>query len=291
MSNFKEILGSQYPIVAMAMNRVSDITLAKAVNAAGAIASLSVFNYDKRGLAGLKQDLEDFGSRKIVVSLGVTELINPKILNVILESNVEFVELIPDTIGEFEDTVQKDIDKNTAIETLKSNGVKIFIKCIGENDIDTTATAILLKGNDGAGRGLFPTKKLFEYIRNKYPSLNIIVSGGVGTADDVKYYMDNGALAVGVGTLLAASQESRVSTETKLKMIEATSKDLRDFNSGAKQKSLIFTEIEDDYNHTYSLAAGVKNPTTGHIFAGNAVDQVTDIKPVADIINALVAKL
>jgi len=177
------------------------------------------------------------------------------------------------------------------VEALKSKGIKIFIKCIGENDIDPTATAIVLKGNDGAGRGLFPTKKLFEFIRNKYPTINIIVSGGVGTADDVKYYMDNGALAVGIGTLLAASEESRVSTETKLKMIEATSKDLKEFAVGAKQKSLIFTETEDDYNHTYSLAAGVKNPATGHIFAGNAIDQVTEIKPVADIINALVAKL
>jgi NAD(P)H-dependent flavin oxidoreductase YrpB (nitropropane dioxygenase family) len=291
MSNFKKILGSQYPVVAMAMNRVSDINLAKAVDAAGGVASLSVFNYDKRGLAGLDQDLEEFGHGRIIISLGVTELINPKILDLILKHTVEFIELIPDTTGEFDTTPQKNVDKKNTLAVLKSKGVKVFVKCIGERDVDTDFAGVILKGSDGAGRGLFPTKKLFEYIRNKYPTINIIVSGGVGTADDVKYYIDKGALAVGIGTLLAASQESKVSTETKLKMIESTSHDLREFNNGAKQKSLIFTETEDDYNHTYSLAAGVQNPSTGHIFAGNAIDHVTDIKPVADIINALVAKL
>lgn len=291
MINFTEILGSKYPIVAMAMNRVSDIALAKAVDAAGAVASLSVFNYDQNGLAGLKQDLDEFGHGKIVISLGVTELINPKILNTLLEYKIEFIELIPDTNGEFSVTDQKKIDKDTALKTLKSNGVKIFVKCIGEDEIDISATAIIIKGNDGAGRGIFPTKKLFEYIRNKYPTLNVIVSGGVGTADDVKFYMDNGALAVGIGTLLAASQESKISIETKLKMVAATVKDLSDFTSGAKQRSLIFSEVADDYNHTIGLSKGIHTPTIGHVFAGNGIDHVTEIKPVADIINALVAKL
>lgn len=291
MSNFTEILGSKYPIVAMAMNQVSDVTLAKAVSNSGAIPSLSIFNYEKTGLAGLRNDLEEFGSTKIVISLGVAELANQKVLDLLLEYKVEFIELIPDTKGEFESNLDQEHRKNTALDVLKKNNVKIFIKCIGETDVDINATAIVLKGNDGAGRGMFPTKPLFNYMRKKYPSLKIIVSGGIGNADDVKYYIDNGALAVGVGTLLAASKESKISIDTKLKMIEASASDLKEFTSGAKQKSLIFKETEDDYNHTKSLAAGIQSPNTGHVFAGNAIDYVTEIKSVADIINALVAKL
>jgi NAD(P)H-dependent flavin oxidoreductase YrpB (nitropropane dioxygenase family) len=291
MLNFTEILGSQYPIVAMAMNQVSDIKLAKAVSAAGAIPSLSIFNYYVRGLSGLKQDLDEFNGTKIVISLGVAELIAPKLLKLIVDYKIEFVELIPDTKGEFAHDPKKDADKHNALAMLKANGVKLFIKCLEDDDVDLTASAIIIKGNDGAGRGVSPTRTLFNSMRKKYPSMSIIVSGGVGTADDVKYYMDNGALAVGIGTLLAASQESKISIETKLKMIEATANDLGEFTVGAKQKSLIFKETADDYNHTHSLIAGITNPTTGHVFAGNAIDQVTEIKPVADIINALVAKL
>ena len=40
----QNLLGSKYPIIAMAMNKVSDVNLAIAVRKAGAIPSLSVFN-------------------------------------------------------------------------------------------------------------------------------------------------------------------------------------------------------------------------------------------------------
>ena len=296
-NKFKEVLGCKYPIVAMAMNQVSDINLAKAVRIAGGIPSLSIYTYPKDNkISKLEQDLNEyksiFNDLKIFVSIGVNELIIPELLKLIVDLNVEFVELINDGREEFDYDEDKNIKKVEAMKVLTANNIKIFTKCLSPIDIIPNIDGIIIKGIDGAGRGFYNTLKLFNHIHKKYPELDIIVSGGVGTAKQVQYYMENGALAIGVGTLLAASEESVVSTETKLKLVDATSNDLTRFSVGAKQNSIVFEEVEDtDYNHTKGLKLAIKNPQAGHIFAGTSIDNVTAIKPVAVIIKELTANL
>ena len=46
---------SKHPIIAMPMNGVSTVDLAIAVTRAGAVPSLSIFNYYESGRANLKQ--------------------------------------------------------------------------------------------------------------------------------------------------------------------------------------------------------------------------------------------
>jgi NAD(P)H-dependent flavin oxidoreductase YrpB (nitropropane dioxygenase family) len=150
----------------------------------------------------------------------------------------------------------------------------------------------VLKGNEGAGRGRYPTEKLFEHIQSKFPHLLIIVSGGISNADQVKYYIDRGAVAVGVGTLISACQESKISIETKHRMIKSSADNLTRFSDQAGQQALVFKKYNnDDANHTHSLSAGINNPINGHVFAGIAIDSITDILPVDTIIKSLVAKL
>lgn len=294
--NFKEILGCKYPVVGLAMNQISDIKLAKAVRSGGGVPSLSIFNYHYPDISQLITELDEYKSTfndlKIFLSLGISELINPNIVNLILSYNIEFIEVIMDGDDEFDRDEIKEQKKLETIQLLMDNKIKIFVKCLSGREILPNISGIILKGSDGAGRGFYNTDKLFDHLREKYPNLNIIVSGGIGSAEQVKSFMDRGALAIGIGTLFAASKESKISTETKLKLVEATVGDLSRFQTGAKSNSLVFKSVPDtDYNHTIGLKMAIVNPESGHIFAGKSIDNITSIKPAAEIILNLTAEL
>lgn len=288
-------LGSKYPIVAMAMNQVSDIKLAIAVRKAGAIPSLSIFNYaDNPGrlVSDLEAYYEEFGDYKVLLSLTVFQLISPKLFHLVSRHKVEFIEIIPDFRDEFPNHSVDNSIRNNVIDLLSNSGIKIFVKRNRDIDIPPNIAGIILKGVEGAGRGISPTAELFDELSKKYPHLDIIVSGGIGTAEQVKYYMDRGALAVGIGTMIAVAEECSISYETKTKLIDATSKDITRFDNGATQSAIVFKELEkDDFNHTTGLAQGIRNPEVGHVFIGTAIDYANEIKPVAEIISTLVERL
>jgi NAD(P)H-dependent flavin oxidoreductase YrpB (nitropropane dioxygenase family) len=278
----------RYPIVAMAMNQISDINLAIAVRKAGGLPSLSVFNYAKK-IEIIKNDIisyrKEFNDAKLLFSLGIPQLLNQNIVDIILTYKIEFIELIPDDKKEI--LLHRDIIDHVepTLQLLKNNGVKIFEKCITKNTVYKNIDGVILKSKDGGGRGELSLEDLFNNHIGKYP---IIVSGGIGTAEQVKHYISSGAIAVGIGTLLAASKESKLSEQTKLKMVEANSEDIRQFSKGVKQNALIFNEVEDDdYNHTLGIKSEVQNPGTGHVFAGKAIDHVNSIQSVSEIINNL----
>lgn len=283
-------LGSKHPIVAMAMNQVSDIKLAVAVRRAGAIPSLSGFNYST--IDQLETDFktyqQQFNDGLLLFSTSVDNLMDVTILNLVLQYKIQIVELIYDPEHKRITANEKD----NLFLILKQHGIKIFTKCLGGADIVSGITGVVLKGSEGAGRGRYPTEKLFEHIQSTFPHLLIIVSGGISNADQVKYYIDRGAVAVGVGTLISACKESKISIETKQQMICASANSLTRFLDQAGQQALVFAECnDDDSNHTRSLAAGINDPNSGHVFAGTAIDSITEILPVDTIIKSLVAKL
>lgn len=277
-------LGSKYPIIAAAMNQISDIKLSKAVRRAGGIPSLSIYNY-KNNFQGLVDDLTDykkeFNDLKLFLSIGDAELKIPAVLNLILKSKIEFIELIVEGTNTLE-----------SLQSITDNGTTVFVKCLSLDGVIPGINGVILKSNAGAGRGSESLDTLFEQIKTHHPDLKIIVSGGIGTSEQVKHYIDNGALAVSIGTLFAVSEESKISLETKLKIINSTSTNISQFKTGATQNALIFSSVDDDdYNHTTGLHLGIQSPTAGHVFVGTAVDHITEIKPVAEIIQALAAKL
>jgi NAD(P)H-dependent flavin oxidoreductase YrpB (nitropropane dioxygenase family) len=298
-----KILNSQYPIVAMAMNKVSDIPLARAVRRAGGVPSLSIFNYFtapgyidhkfvEKALLAYK---DEFGDLNLLLSIGVDQLIDPRFSDLIVKHNVQFVELIPDTPGETEITIDKFPQTRDAIKKVREGGSLVFVKAHSPSDVLEHTDGAIIKGANGAGRGNlgYTLEQLFDIIHQQFPEQKLIVSGGIGTSAEVKHYMDKGAIGIGIGTLFAASKECRISTETKLKMIAATSRDIQRMSQGAPQNALIFKEIENDhFNNTKGLVTGITDPGAGgHVFAGTGIDYITEILPVADIIQNLVKDL
>ena len=100
--------------------------------------------------------------------------------------------------------------------------------------------------------------------------------------------MDQDALAIGIGTLFAASEESCVSKDTKQRIIDSTSADIK-LIGPLNCRGLLFSRLEDDdENNSKSLYAGIKGTDTGCIYVGNGIDYIKEIMPVKDIIEWLV---
>lgn len=295
--NYTDLFGSRYPIIAAPMNKVSDLNLAIACHEAGILPSLSLYTYfviDRLRLdlfdAALKEFRARTGSNKILVSVLTSDMFNKNIQTILLDNRVELLEIIDDkTIvnGEVWEFFKSEM------AYLQGQGIKIFLKALTSRNADLSIDGVVLKSNAGAGRGIdhLDIDEELKKVQQKYLGLPVVMSGGISTSADVKKYLDLGCIAVAVGTLLAAAEESPVSKESKQTMIESTYADVVRFGK-ANQNALIFKPMaDDDHNNTGSLVQGIKDPSAGILFAGKALNNVTAIRPVKDIINDLVKDL
>tara|TARA_Y200000002_G_scaffold382050_1_gene397830 strand:+ start:1475 stop:2464 length:990 start_codon:yes stop_codon:yes gene_type:complete len=186
----------------------------------------------------------------------------------------------------------------------RNKGYKIIYKSLARFLIldilkkfgDTLFDGYVLKSANAAGsvtdrRDKNSIYEDIKYVLEEYPDAKLIVTGGIGTAQDVKDVLDAGADSIGIGTLFAASKESRLSEEAKNKMVNSTFDDVNRFTK-SNQNGLVFSKIEqDDYNNTLSLEKGITTGTQGHVFAGQAVNHIKGIVSVEYITSNLVELL
>ena len=305
MKTFKELVGVEHPIAVMAMNRVSDVKLAVACSRAGILPSLSIFNYYigpgqisfSKAHDAFSSYNEQTNSAPLLLSCGVDTLVDDGQFKLIEEHNIKVVELLFDSPQETAITPERIAKRNQRITELHEQGITIFLKALNIADINDIPgiDGIILKGPNAAGRVVDDGDTLVDRIRKcqaRYPHLHIIANGGIGDSADLKEVLDAGAVAGGLGTIFAAAEECAISTETKLKMVEASADDIKKLNGGAQQQALIFKELTKDvHNNTHGLNAGIKSPTAGHVFAGTGIGKINAIKPVQQIVNELIKDL
>lgn len=288
----ENIIPSKYPILVLPMNGVSDGDLATAVSNAGAFPSISVFNYYQNKsivLDYLNKDLQKFsdatGHSNILISMHWEDFLKIETLELLLKNEIKFIELfIRPLNNELWEVLSNKISE------VRKLGMKIFFKTaklLPVSEFD----AIILKGPNGAGRTFFDGNDLqtsFDNFSKTVGSDKIIPSGGIGNYNDTQYFLNQGALAVGIGTLIAASEESKVSLETKKRIIESTSKDI--VNIGPLNcRGLLFSLVDkDDDNNSRSLREGIKGTESGCIYVGNGIDYINEILPVKTIIERLI---
>lgn len=274
------------------MNQVSDIDLALAIQEAGAFPSISVFNFYKNGQLDLNFYSNELSRFKHNSNSGLLNSITPELFleNSFIEPffkegfrHVEVYHSKPSKDAIWIDVFNRikfyedQYDAKIIFKTLKP------IKSIQAN-------TVILKGAEAAGRKHIdakPTKDSFLELKNLRPDLSIIPSGGIYSSSQVKFYIENGALAVGIGSLFAVSKESKVSLEVKKKILESTITDISSQGS-LNLQGLFFNILSDDNdNMSKSLAHGIKNTELGCIFMGHAIDHITEILSVKDIVNKL----
>lgn len=288
---------SRWPIMCAAMNQVSDLSLALAVQEAGAMPSLVISGDNRvdRMNSDLHAYVQTIGNANIVLCLHYGDLVNVEIVKLVKQYKVSHIELLGslDSLGmstrqEFDHMMSKQLYRN-GLKFLRSTA-KIMIRILTPTAIHNDVHAYALKGSDSAG---FGGKLLGPDLFNKQiqltPNMNLIPYGGIGTPQQVSNYIKQGAAAVAVGTSFAATKESCLAQSTKQQMIIASAKDLTKFTTS--QQALVLGEQHEVVadatpNRQHSLNAGV----TGHgglVYAGSAIDQVTSVRTVKEVVEYL----
>lgn len=286
------VFNTKYPIVCVPMNQVSDIDLAIAVQKAGGVPSLSLFNFFKNNqfdFESYKNELIRYkkatDSDILLLSVGGPLLLNKQIIDLYCELGFKHIELYHWLRTErlwphIMERVKELRDKNVNI---------IYKMSTGQLKEFESYENIILKGPDGAGRIVEDAMSLddgFKYCKTNCKA-NLIPSGGIYSRQQVKDYLDNGAVAIGIGSLFAVSKESSISNDVKIKIINSTQNDLS-LNGPLKHRGLLANLSDnDDINLTESLRRGIDDPNNGVIYIGKVIDYINDVLTVEQIIKNL----
>lgn len=282
------------------MNGASDLKLALAVDQAGAMPSLMIVGCDR--VDRMASDLEEFrrctGHANIVLQLNYHDLVDRNVMRLVRHYRVSHVELLGDintdltTRQEF-DQLMADPQYRLGIKTIRSI-TRAFFRIFRMTPESHGIDAYALKGSDSAGfSGKLTVAELFQQQRQCTPDLPLITYGGVGTPQQVRDYITNGAAAVAVGTLFAASQESCLALSLKQQMVLANRASLTRFSTS--QQALIIGDRDQvtadaSPNRQLSLEAGLSGQG-GLVYSGAAIDHVTGIRPAKEIVEYLVSEL
>ena len=305
-----KLFNSKYPIICAPMNQVSDSKLAIAAHDAGIVPSLTVpfipsldeiqmkINLNQ-ALFEFEQNLMEFrkhtSNGEIIAAFSPKIFSNRNLIEFVLKYKISHIEF-------FERLEQKDIP---ILQILRKLNIKIIQKylTIGATSIEDRnksyvdavphIDAISLKGPDGAARVIDTNETLmrrYEILRKKLPTKPIIISGGISTSAEIKQYLDAGAVAVSLGTVFALSQESCISHDKKLSLINMSYGDVNKVKAGSMyQNAIVFTPTPDtDENNSVGLVVGRDSADKGLIFVGKGIDNIHSIKPVAQIVKELI---
>lgn len=280
------MFNSKYPIICAPMNRVSNLKLALACAEAGIVPSLITYPNLKLFLENL--EVYKNTGKELVAAMSLQHAVNSDIHEKILNSCITHIELIEFSL---EELTEKNFIK---IQQLRVAGIKIIIKILRHDHVDnflSTIDGVTIKGSEGAGRSIADVDLVTEIkkIKELYPGLAVIASGGVKNKQDIDNLLAAGACAVSIGTMFAMSAESSVPDDTKKVLLEKSTEDITRTKNGEHQRTIVFSEqqVNDDGNHTFGLITGLKTGTIGHVFMGNAISEIQDILPVDTIVKKL----
>jgi len=305
----QQVFQSRYPILEACMNRGSTLELAMAVHTAGGYPSLCSWTYNRHSRV-MQQDLDRFvkltNSNRIHLSFELNEFDHQVVHDIVQSYRIPTIEIIYGKTNMYRSTdSESEIESELLrlLDPLKAHGTKIFKRIYEAVDQATMDRHLLdgfcIKGLESAGFSSYtPVRETFLKQRELTPDAMLIPYGGVGTADQVRDYIELDAEMVAVGTVLALSAESTMATETKLAAIQKQSQDLvqstHDFGGvKRKQSALKFGNYSgpDDANGTVGLVRGLNGKTDSHVYLGRGIDHVSEILSCQQIIQNLVEKI
>jgi NAD(P)H-dependent flavin oxidoreductase YrpB (nitropropane dioxygenase family) len=314
----KPYFDSRYPLVMASMNGVSTLPLALACWQAGVFPSLvtpfrntdfrtTMSPEDRRD--AINHNLTEFkkvtGHCDVIVGLMYGELEDAETMQLIVDHHVSHVELFSSAgltlqHNPMRDKYQK-LYEPWFTKKLKTYGSIRFMERCRQLTDSNPGTAIGVRGTHAGGgtNAELTTREMFDQQRQLTPDAVIIPYGGIGTPEQVAYYVNAGATAVGIGTLFAACAESSLSLETKNAMIVASADNIIRLPD-TRQNILplgALTDIVDSQsqsvaNRDSSLYAGIRGDgTVGHIYAGHGIKHVTTVRTVQQTVEYLTSHL
>jgi hypothetical protein len=290
----RNLFNSQYPIVSALMNQVSEETLAVAISKAGGFPSISGYCYTSAAdiIKALDFFVKETGKSDLILGIDEKLLLDKHLVSKIKELKITHIFRYYNEDPLISIETKKNWRKITEKVLSELPCLKVSIKKDFKKIVDTEQI-YFIKGNDGAGRpGVASTKELFDHHIKETQTACLVPSSGIGTADQVAYYLTAGAIAVGCGTLFAAATESILSKESKDALVNARKEQLSIVDSNLNQLGLVFSKPAlDNLNNTEALKSGIRSATAGLIFAGHGVDSITSVDSVSAVINKLMGKI
>lgn len=296
------MFNSQYPIIALAMTiGISDAKFAVACADAGIFPSISITCYYDKHILNYSRLVDDIllfknarHNTDFIFSLNEQNLTDKALIKILKAAEIKFLEIVMPW-HEFSTEEFKD-----SLAILQDEGFILIKKSVEYNKLAERPTrngtlypyfdVLLLKGNKGAGAiGTQSLEEMFFVAKHNHPDKKLIAAGGITNKKQIDFYLENGAVAVGIGTLLAASLESNISTQTKELMIQHNFEKVKQ-TSYADKNALVFKPIlTTSPNHNASLKLGMARPDIGgHIYCGEAIDSIKSILPIKEIVANLV---
>ena len=304
------MLGIDYPVIVAPMFLISNTKMIKAALANGVSASFPALNY--RTDAELRKSIEEikaFSDKPFGVNLIVNKS-NPKYkghLETLLELKVSY---IITSLG----------SPREVIEKCKPLGIKVFCDVVDlsyTKKVEEMGADAVIAVNSRAGghAGNISPQELIKQLKENC-GLPIISAGGIASGGDLKQVMDWGAAGASVGTIFIACDEADISPEYKQAMVDYGEKDIvRTTKLSGSALTVINTPyvqqlgtkatwLEWILNNNKTLKKyakmiiafrgmkAVEKAAFGATYktvwcAGPAIEYVTSIKPIAEIIKKL----
>jgi nitronate monooxygenase len=305
-----QLLGIDYPVIVAPMFLISNTRMIKAALQNGVSAAFPALNYrTDQELRAAIAEIKAFSTKPFGVNLIVNKS-NPKYkaqLKTLLDLKVDY---IITSLG----------NPREVIEKCRPLGIKVFCDVVDlpyARKVEALGADAVIAVNNRAGghAGNLSPQALITLLKENC-SLPIISAGGIGRGQDLSEVMSLGAAGASVGTIFIACEESDVSAEYKQAMIDYGEKDIvRTTKLSGSALTVINTPyvqqlgtkanvLEWLLHHNKTLKKYVKmiialrgmraiekaafGATYKSVWcAGPAIEYVTAIRPMADIINTL----
>jgi len=278
---------TKYPIACAPMNQVGTREFLNSCYDSGILPSVFQNPDSQKSLitSYLEQEL-----RPLLVAVSAYRLVTDEYYRKFtMELPFSHLEFISDISNEEKEMTTKFYDILFKLKETKKIIYKRFYANMPK-PLYNIVDAFTVKGSEGAGH---PGNDLLDSEVDKYKSLyskfTFLAEGGINNKNQLLKYSNLGIKGFLIGSLLAASKESNLSSESKQILINKTSKDLQKLSTG--QQGIIFSHVDDtDKNYTKSLKLGILTGNRGHLFIGSNIDYITKELSIKEIIDNIVPK-
>jgi nitronate monooxygenase len=306
-----QLLGIEYPIIVAPMFLISNTRMIKTALDNGVSAAFPALNYrTDQELRAAIAEIKSSSAKPFGVNLIVNRS-NPKYksqLKTLLELKVDYIITSLGNPGE-------------VIEKCQPLGIKVFCDVVDlayAKKVEKLGADAVIAVNDRAGghAGNLSPRALIEIIKENC-DIPIISAGGIGKGEDLRQVMEWGAAGASIGTVFIACEESDVTPEYKQAMIHYGEKDIvrtnklsgspltvintpyvQQLGTNANLLEWILHNNKSLKKYTKMLLAlrgmkAVEKAAFGATYktvwcAGPAIEYVTEILPMKDILEKLI---
>ena len=292
-----DLLGIKYPIFQGAMAQIARHELVSAVSNAGALGILASGGVSPEELRKEIQQCKELTDKPFAVNLMLMMPNIDKIIDVVIEEGVKIVTTGAGTPRKF-------------MPRLKEAGIKVIpvipsVKAAVKME-ELGCDAVVVEGMEAGGHvGTSTTMALLPQVTSAV-KIPVVAAGGIADGRGMAAAYCLGASGVQMGTVFLASEECPVTDAYKNMILEAvdTSTTLTGEKFGApvrgikneltkryhelEEQSSTLMELEELTLGSLKRAVYDGNVENGSVMAGQIAGLVTEIRPVKNIVEAVI---